>query len=104
MDNIQSISVFDGRYSRYTSELKDIFSEYGLIKHRVYVEIQWLKFLFNELNLESIKQSDLNRIDSIASDFDPASAGQVKEIEKSSTAVPDKFLSALTAALPRPKD
>ena len=82
MDKIQSISVFDGRYSRYTSELKDIFSEYGLIKHRVYVEIQWLKFLFNELNLESIKQSDLNRIDSIASDFDPASAGQVKEIEK----------------------
>jgi len=82
MDNIQSISVFDGRYSRYTSELKDIFSEYGLIKHRVYVEIQWLKFLFNELKLESVKQADLDHIDSIASDFDPASAMRIKEIEK----------------------
>jgi len=82
MDNIQSISVFDGRYSRYTTELKDVFSEYGLIKHRVYVEIQWLKFLFNELKLESVRQAEMNRIDSIASDFDLASAVRIKEIEK----------------------
>ena len=82
MNNIQSISVFDGRYSRYTSELKDIFSEYGLIKRRVFVEIQWLKFLFNELNLENVKQSDLNRLDSIASEFDPETALRIKEIEK----------------------
>lgn len=82
MDKIQSISVFDGRYSKYTTELKDIFSEYGLIKHRIYVEIQWLKFLLNDLNLESIKKADMDRIDSIAADFDPAAALRVKEIEK----------------------
>lgn len=82
MDKIQSISVLDGRYSKYTQELTDIFSEYGLIKHRIFVEIQWLKFLFNDLCLESVNEADMRKIDSIASDFDPASALRVKDIEK----------------------
>ncbi len=82
MESIQAISVFDGRYRRYTKELNDIFSEYGLIKHRIFVEIQWLKFLFEELAFEKVSKEDIRRIDSIFSDFDALSAVKVKEIEK----------------------
>ena len=82
MDNIQAISVFDGRYSRHSLELREIFSEYGLIKHRVFVEIQWLKFLFTELNLESVSSDEMDRIDAVYEAFDAASAVSVKTIEK----------------------
>ena len=82
MDSITAISVFDGRYRRYTKELNEIFSEYGLIKHRVFVEIQWLKFLFEELGFETVSSEDLDRIDSIFKSFDSDSARQIKTIEK----------------------
>ncbi|MFZ2631393.1 MAG: adenylosuccinate lyase [Desulfosalsimonadaceae bacterium] len=82
MDSIQAISVFDGRYSRYTVELKELFSEYGLIKHRVFVEIQWLKFLLSELGLESVSTEEMERIDAIYDAFDAVSAVSVKAIEK----------------------
>jgi len=82
MDSIQAISVFDGRYSRYTIELKELFSEYGLIKHRVFVEIEWLKFLFTELHLESVSADELARIDAVYDAFDAESAVAVKAIEK----------------------
>ena len=39
--NLKSISPLDGRYSEKVSELRDIFSEYGLIKYRVFIEIKW---------------------------------------------------------------
>jgi len=82
MNSIQAISVFDGRYCHYTKELNEIFSEYGLIKHRVFVEIQWLKFLFQELAFETVSEDDIKQIDSIFFDFNADSALQVKEIEK----------------------
>ena len=82
MDSIQAISVFDGRYRRYTKELNEIFSEYGLIKHRVFVEIQWLKFLFEELGFETVSKEEIQRIDTIFSDFCLDSAKQIKTIEK----------------------
>lgn len=82
MDSIQAISVFDGRYRRYTKELNEIFSEYGLIKHRVFVEIQWLKFLFEELGFETVSKEEIKRIDTIFSDFCLDSAKLIKTIEK----------------------
>lgn len=82
MDNIQAISVFDGRYQRYTKELNDIFSEYGLIRYRVFVEIQWLKFLFQELAFETVAKADIKKMDSIVADFNVTAAHTVKAIEK----------------------
>ena len=51
-DNLKSISPLDGRYSEKVSELREIFSEYGLIKYRVFIEIKWLQHLssINEIN------------------------------------------------------
>lgn len=81
MDPLQAISVIDGRYLGYTSALSDIFSEYSLIRHRVYVEVQWLKFLLGELRLEAVTPADIEKIESIAKTFDPAAARRVKQIE-----------------------
>jgi adenylosuccinate lyase len=82
MTSIKAISVFDGRYHRYTKALNDIFSEYGLISHRIFVEIQWLTFLFRELGLETVSESEIRQIDAISADFDVDAAERVKAIEK----------------------
>jgi len=82
MENIQAISVLDGRYLKYTEALTDIFSEYGLIRHRVYVEIQWLRFLLKDLQLDHADSEELKTISTIAGDFDVAAANAIKETEK----------------------
>ena len=82
MDKLKALSVLDGRYEPVTNPLCDIFSEYGLIKHRIIVEIQWLKFLTNDLKLAKIQSQDLQKLDNIIADFHSGSAEQVKGIEK----------------------
>ena len=42
---LTALSPLDGRYARKLDALRDYFSEYGLIKRRVQVEIEWLKAL-----------------------------------------------------------
>ncbi len=82
MTAIKALSVLDGRYRKYTLDLNDIFSESGLIRHRVFVEIQWLKFLFQELQLESVSSDDIGKMDAIAAAFDDGAALRIKAIEK----------------------
>lgn len=79
---ITALSVLDGRYRKYTLELNDIFSEYGLIRHRVVVEVQWLKFLFQDLGLEAVRADNIEKIESIAAAFDDNAALRIKAIEK----------------------
>jgi adenylosuccinate lyase len=81
MDRIEALSVIDGRYKKMTHELTGIFSEFGLIKHRVFVEIQWLMFLFKELKIDFVKEEDLVKINAIASAFNSEDAFIIKEIE-----------------------
>ena len=82
MNQIKAVSVLDGRYYRYTRDFEDIFSEYGLIKHRVFVEAQWLKFILEELKLDGITTKEIKIIDKIKDDFNTEHALRVKEIEK----------------------
>ncbi|MFO7839246.1 MAG: adenylosuccinate lyase [Desulfosalsimonadaceae bacterium] len=82
MDNLEAISVLDGRYCRYTSDIAAIFSEYGLIRRRVYVELQWLKFLLKELNLDHADRGELRAISAIFDNFDTKAAATIKETEK----------------------
>lgn len=79
---INAITALDGRYTRLTTELADIFSEYGLIKHRIFVEIEWLKFILGDLKLSELNDSDIPKLDCIASDFKIEDAQSVKDIEK----------------------
>ncbi|MBF0225496.1 MAG: adenylosuccinate lyase [Desulfobacterales bacterium] len=82
MDEITAISVIDGRYRKLTEELSEIFSEFGLIKFRVHVEINWLKFLLKELKLSEINDSEIKLIDSINENFKIEDAKKIKDIEK----------------------
>ncbi len=51
MTRIKAITALDGRYAGLTHELAEIFSEYGLIRHRVQVELEWLNLLSATLSL-----------------------------------------------------
>jgi len=81
---LTNISPVDGRYANKTENLKDIASEYGLIKYRVIVEIAWLKHLAEspdiaELPFLSAEASEF--LDEIIVNFSPEEATHVKEIE-----------------------
>ena len=41
IDTLKALSPLDGRYSHANTHLRDILSEYGLIKYRIKVEIEW---------------------------------------------------------------
>jgi adenylosuccinate lyase len=45
LSTLTAISPMDGRYGSKTADLRPIFSEFGLIKQRVTVEIRWLQAL-----------------------------------------------------------
>ena len=79
---ITSLTALDGRYAALTTEMAEIFSEYGLIRHRVFVEIQWLKFLLTDLKLFKAEIPEIEKLDQIAEGFSPEDAHRVKEIEK----------------------
>jgi adenylosuccinate lyase len=77
---LHSISPIDGRYQSKTKSLSQYFSEYALIKYRVFIELEYLKELKNVIPaLNSINTAIL---DSIFNDFSDADANRIKEIEK----------------------
>ncbi|MCP3871673.1 MAG: adenylosuccinate lyase [Desulfobacteraceae bacterium] len=79
---IDALTALDGRYARLTTEMAQIFSEFGLIKHRVFVEIEWLKFILTDLKLEQFKNLNTQELDKIVENFDLDDAKKVKEIER----------------------
>ena len=80
MEELLNISPIDGRYKKLTKEVENYFSEYNLIKNRVLVEIEWLKTLFKELNIEH-NYKDIEILDEILNNFNIEEAKRVKEIE-----------------------
>ena len=44
-NNLLNLSPLDGRYASQVKGLNDYYSEYGLIKYRTKVEVEWLKYL-----------------------------------------------------------
>ena len=85
LTELTAISPADGRYGSKTAALRPIFSEYGLIHHRVLVEVRWLQALANnsaitEVPAFSAEANDL--LNSIVDNFNEADAQRVKDIEK----------------------
>jgi len=81
---LTAISPADGRYGSKTKELRAIFSEFGLIKYRVIVEVRWLQSLAaNEKIAEVATFSDqaTQVLDNIIDNFSEADAQRVKDIE-----------------------
>ena len=83
--SLNAISPIDGRYSAKTDKLRPIFSEYGLIKHRVTIEILWLIALSKNSKISevpSFSQSTLKTLHNIILSFSDKDAQAIKDIEK----------------------
>lgn len=61
-DTLTNISPIDGRYTRYTKHLSSYFSEYGLFKYRVFVEIKYFSELTNVLEIKINRLKDIKLI------------------------------------------
>ncbi|WP_349431390.1 adenylosuccinate lyase [Methylomarinum sp. Ch1-1] len=82
---LTAISPIDGRYADKVEALRPVFSEYGLIRYRVEVEVRWLQALANHPQIEEVpalSASAMQRLNAIVSDFNEADAQRIKEIEK----------------------
>lgn len=84
MDRVMNISPLDGRYSDKVSQLNKIVSEFGLVKYRVKVEIEWFKLLFETdgLGLPKLSKEEINILDNISNNFDISACNRIKAIEK----------------------
>ncbi len=84
LNALTAISPIDGRYARKTSELRPLFSEYGLIYHRVVVEVRWLQALSREKKIAEVpafSEHANQHLDAIIENFSVAHAEQIKQIE-----------------------
>jgi adenylosuccinate lyase len=81
---LSAVSPIDGRYGSKTASLRKIFSEYGLIKARVEVEIQWLLSLAKNPEITEVgpfSQNSITHLTSISDNFNEKDALRIKEIE-----------------------
>jgi adenylosuccinate lyase len=85
LTSLTAVSPVDGRYGSKTAALRPIFSEYGLIRFRVQVEVRWLQCLAAHPGISEVAPfSDAANaiLDRLAEDFDLAQAERIKEIER----------------------
>jgi len=81
---LTAICPADGRYAGKTSELRSIFSEYGLIRYRVTVEVRWLQQLALQSEIAEVPElsDSANQIlNDIVNNFSEDDANRVKDIE-----------------------
>lgn len=86
LSSLSAISPIDGRYGDKTTELRPIFSEFGLMRYRVLVEISWLKTLASQHSIEEVptlSESAIAELDAVFSNFSEQDATRIKEIEAS---------------------
>ena len=82
---LTALSPLDGRYAARVEALASHFSEFGLIRHRVRVELAWLVALADEpgiAELAPFSAAARGAIDAAMAAFAPADAARVKEIER----------------------
>ena len=82
---LTAISPIDGRYGNKVDALRPIFSEYGLIRYRVEVEVRWLQALAAQAEIIEVPafSDEAHKIlNAIVSEFSEADAEAVKHIEK----------------------
>ncbi|MBS0431328.1 MAG: adenylosuccinate lyase, partial [Proteobacteria bacterium] len=84
LDPLTALSPLDGRYASKVEALRPIFSEYGLMKRRVQVEIAWLVALSDEAGIAELPPfpaAARATLQKIADDFSVADAQRIKDIE-----------------------
>jgi adenylosuccinate lyase len=81
---LSAVSPVDGRYGNKTSALREVFSEFGLIKRRVLVEVRWLQCLAAHPGIDEVPtlSAEANRVlEEIVDGFDAVDARRIKDIE-----------------------
>ncbi len=81
---LTAVSPIDGRYGAKTAALRAVFSEYGLMRRRLLVEVRWLQALASAddiAEVPALSQDASDKLDSILLGFDETAAQQIKDIE-----------------------
>lgn len=84
LTTLNALSPLDGRYQSKLDALRPYFSEYALIKHRAWVEVEWLKALASAKELAEIapfSTETIRELDTAIANFSEEDASQVKAIE-----------------------
>jgi adenylosuccinate lyase len=84
LSTLTALSPLDGRYHKQVNALRDCFSEYALIKHRVKVEVEWLKALAADAAIGEVpafSAATIAELDEVVANFSTAHADEVKAIE-----------------------
>jgi len=85
LSSLTAVSPIDGRYSSKTESLRNVFSEYGLIRYRVIVEVRWLQYLSQHPAITEVApfSAAANSIlEQLVNDFTLEQALRIKEIER----------------------
>ncbi len=85
LSSLTAISPIDGRYGSKCIDLRPIFSEFGLIRHRVLVEVRWLQMLAAHPDIPEVpafSEHATHLLDDIVDKFHEEDAQQVKNIER----------------------
>ena len=86
-DPLHAISPIDGRYHNKNQDIRPLFSEFGLIRFRLIVEIAWLKALASHPDIKEVPEisaTSLKQLDQISQKFSLEDALRVKKIESTS--------------------
>ncbi|WP_373328770.1 lyase family protein, partial [Cronobacter turicensis] len=85
LSSLTAVSPVDGRYGDKVSALRAIFSEFGLLKFRVQVEVRWLQKLAAHAAIKEVPAFDKNAndfLDAIVAGFSEEDAARIKTIER----------------------
>ncbi len=84
LSSLRAIAPVDGRYADKVHALRDVFSEYGLIRYRVLVEVRWLQWLADEPQIAELPPLSpvlKDVLNGIVDGFTADDAEQIKRIE-----------------------
>ncbi len=85
LTTLTAVSPVDGRYGSKTEDLRPIFSEFGLIRHRLLVEVRWLQALAAHPEISEVTPLSghaVNVLNGIVEKFSEADANRIKNIER----------------------
>ena len=82
LNSLTALSPLDGRYADKIAPLRHYFSELGLIRYRVQVEVAWLKALAAEPKIREVprfSKATIKKLDDVVSGFSDADGARVKK-------------------------
>ncbi|WP_114785604.1 adenylosuccinate lyase [Vibrio tetraodonis] len=103
---LTAVSPVDGRYGSKTTALREIFSEYGLLKYRTIVEIRWLQKLAATAEIVEVPafSAEANQfLNDLAANFSEQDARRIKDIERTTNhdvKAVEYFLKEKVAGIP----